>query len=370
MKVLFLVNGSQDDADGMRATRLARHLAEGFHVVLAFRKSNKLASVGEFLRQALRENPDIIITIKMAYSGVVAGLVSKAMGDCKVICETGDATYALSKASGRYSRAELLCIWGVERLGLSYSDWVITRGTYHKDLLIRSGAKHVSVIPDGVDTTLEYPLDGEEVRAELGLSNRFVVGLVGSMNWLKAHSLCYGWELIEALPFLRDLPVSMLLVGDGSGRCKLEARAIELSVQSEARFVGHKNQSDLGRYLGAMDVCVSTQTANVVGMVRTTGKLPIYLAHDKYVIATDVGEAQRVLPGIGKLLPYVGVVDSSYPERLAKTVRELFEKREQVNLCGAARRVAQTEFEYSVLGRRLQKVIELAVRVWKADACG
>ena len=39
------------------------------------------------------------------------------------------------------------------------------------------------------------------------------------------------------------------------------------------------------RHLSIMDVCISTQSNDLVGMVRTTGKLPLYLAYGKYVIA-------------------------------------------------------------------------------------
>jgi hypothetical protein len=45
-----------------------------------------------------------------------------------------------------------------------------------------------------------------------------------------------------------------------------------------------------------MDICLSTQTNDVVGWVRTTGKLPLYLAAGRYVLASRVGEAARVLP--------------------------------------------------------------------------
>ena len=48
--------------------------------------------------------------------------------------------------------------------------------------------------------------------------------------------------------------------------------------------------------LGALDVVLSTQSNDVVGQVRTTGKLPLYMANGRFILATDVGEASLVLP--------------------------------------------------------------------------
>ena len=113
--------------------------------------------------------------------------------------------------------------------------------------------------------------------------------------------------------------------------------------------------------LGAMDVCVSTQSNDVVGNVRTTGKLPLYLAAEKCVVATDVGEARRVLPGLGYVLPYSGVKDTDHPKRLAELVGRLVDKSADVNIGRTRRReVAAREFGYDRLAER---VVSLCARL-------
>jgi glycosyltransferase involved in cell wall biosynthesis len=92
-------------------------------------------------------------------------------------------------------------------------------------------------------------------------------------------------------------------------------------------------------------------------MVRTTGKLPLYLAHGKYVIATDVGEAKKVLPGVGCLLPYTGVRDDTHPGRLAIQLQKLLDEPEQFQIKEEAKQVAKNNFDYKMLAQRLEKVM-------------
>ena len=61
-------------------------------------------------------------------------------------------------------------------------------------------------------------------------------------------------------------------------------------------FAGQVPYAELPGWLHRMDICLSTQTNDVVGWVRTTGKLPLYLAAGRFVLASRVGEAARVLP--------------------------------------------------------------------------
>ena len=102
----------------------------------------------------------------------------------------------------------------------------------------------------------------------------------------------------------------------------MEERARELGVAERCRFVGFQGEDAVLEHLGVIDVAISTQTNDAVGAVRTTGKLPLYLACGTSVLATDVGEARRLLGALGWTLPYEGIADRTYPQRLAARLRE------------------------------------------------
>jgi hypothetical protein len=94
----------------------------------------------------------------------------------------------------------------------------------------------------------------------------------------------------------------------------------------------------------------------LVGHVRTTGKLPLYLASGLYVLASDVGEASLVLPREMRV-PYAGSFDPAYPQRLAERVRGILQNRGQLDRQADQMRIARERFDYDMLSCRLADLI-------------
>jgi glycosyltransferase involved in cell wall biosynthesis len=356
LKLIFFVNGSQSSASGIRSQRFAQKLPAQWDITIEYRTFSKSKSILHFISTALQFKPDIIYVVDTSYSGVLASYVAKKLLGSKVITDTGDVTYALGQSEGIYSSTELALIGWIEQIAMKKSDSIIVRGSHHKEWLKDQGCHNVTFVPDGVDTNIDQPVDGTSMRTELGLGNDLTVGLLGTMYWSKQHQMCYGWDIVEAMALLKNQPVKALLVGDGNGRAILEKRAQELDVSHKIVFTGYVPYEFLSQYLSAMDVCVSTQSNDLVGMVRTTGKLPLYLAYGKYVIATDVGEAQKVLPSIGCLLPYNGVRDDTHPARLAQHLSFLLENLHLLKIEEKARQIAKENFDYDLLAERVKNL--------------
>ena len=355
-KLIFFVNGSEASAADVRAKMFAERLSSEWDIWFNYRPVPKWKGILPFIQSALKFRPDIIYVMDTAYTGVLAGCIAKKLIGCKLITDTGDVAYELAKSTGNYSKPQLALINWIEQMALRNSDCLIVRGSYHKSWLEKQGILNVVFIPDGVDMETAKPVDATSFKTKLGLNNNLVVGLVGTMSWSEKHQMCYGWDIIEALGLLKDLSVKALLVGDGDGRPILENRARELGVADRVVFTGRIPFDELFQYLSAMDVCVSTQSNDLVGMVRTTGKLPLYLAYGKYIIATDVGEASRVLPGVGCLLTYMGVRDDTYPSRIATQLRILVTEPRLLDIAERARQVASDNFDYAILSQRVEKV--------------
>jgi len=358
LKLLFFINGSKTSAAGIRAEMFAAKLPANWEIQFNYRPTPKWKGILPFIQSALRFQPDIIYVMDTAYTGVLAGCVAKKLLNCQLITDTGDVAFELAKSSGNYSKKQLALIRWIEQLAIQHSNYLVVRGSYHKHWLAKQGIQTVEFIPDGVDFQAVQPVDATVLRQQLGLADCLVVGVVGTMSWSEQHHMCYGWDIVEALALLQDSPVKALLVGDGNGRAVLEKRVEELGISDRIVFTGQIPYEDLPYYLAAMDVCVSTQSNDLVGQVRTTGKLPLYLASGKYVVATNVGEASRVLPGIGCLLPYEGVKDKNHPARLANHLRLLIEKPELVNVPEKARQIAKENFDYDLLAQRVKRLCQ------------
>jgi glycosyltransferase involved in cell wall biosynthesis len=353
LKLFFFVNGTESSYGAVRAKAFSEKLSKLWEIKFKYRPTSKWRGILPFIQSALSFSPDIIYVMDTAYTGVLAGWVAKQLLGCKLIVDTGDAAFELAKSTGNYSKIQLALINWIEKMAIKNSDCFIIRGSYHKILLESLDVKNVVFIPDGVDIISIKPVDNSLLKTELDLNHSLIVGMIGTMIWSERHRMCYGWDVIEALTLLKELPVKALLIGDGDGRQILETRAKELGVSDRVIFTGQLPYEEMLRHLSIMDVCISTQSNDLVGMVRTTGKLPLYLAYGKYVIATDVGEAKRVLPGVGCLLPYEGVRDDSYPARLAEHIRLLVAEPNRLNVAEAAFKVAQDNFDYILLAQRV-----------------
>ena len=113
-------------------------------------------------------------------------------------------------------------------------------------------------------------------------------------------------------------------------------------------------------YVNCMDVCVSTQTNDVVGQVRTTGKLQLYLACGRFVLASNVGEAARVLPP-EMLVEYAPGFDAAYGTRLAERIERLCREPDLLALGKDSREIAEREFAYD---RLVSRVLDVVTAPW------
>ncbi len=360
MRVLCLVNGRELGYPASRAWALfggaSRH-----QVTFCYRQGGRWGDTRRLFAAVRANRPDLVYVFDMAVPGIVAALAARAFGLCPFAVDTGDAVYEYSRLVTSRSRLTCELLGLMEPLAYRRAAAIVVRGTRHKEHLETLGYGNVHVIQEYVDLERTRPVDAADLQRQLGLVDAFVVGLVGSLRWNGRWRMCYGWDLVEALPHVESPRVRGLIVGGGDGLPKLQARAAELGVADKLVFTGRVPQHEVYRYINAMDACLSTQTNNLVGQVRTTIKLPEYLACGKYVIATDVGEASLVLGGIGSLLPYRADVvrDDGYPLLLAREIDRLAARPEITQqVAQRARETAREHFEVGMLARRAEGLLD------------
>jgi glycosyltransferase involved in cell wall biosynthesis len=355
MKAVLLVNGTETSPMGMRARSLAAHAGDGLEFYFIYRNQGKVSSALRMWRRLSHIRPDVVYVFDPGYSGVAAALAFRLQTGTPVVIETGDAIYTLAKSSGMRGPIGLAATWLLEYLALHGVDQVVVRGSKHVEHL---AAQQISAlqIPDGIDIQEFRSLDASALRRRIGLQDSFVVGMVGTMIWSERLRTCYGREIIEALRDIPDSRVKALLVGGGDGLEKLKQLTHTYGLRDRVIFTGRIPLASLALYVNAMDVCVSTQSNNLAGQVRTTGKLPLYMGCGKYVLATDVGEASIVLPQEMRL-PYSGEYDPDYPDRLAQRIVAL-QKTSGWREKGYRNRVIAAErFDYARLGLSFAEIL-------------
>jgi glycosyltransferase involved in cell wall biosynthesis len=201
-------------------------------------------------------------------------------------------------------------------------------------------------------------MDVEALRGQLGLNDVITIGVVGSINLSKRHDFCYGWEVVEALRLLKGLPVKGVIIGVGDGVRYLKELSQSYGVDDQLLFTGWIDHNRLPEYINLIDVCVSTQSNDLVGEVRITAKVPEYLACGRYIVATAVGGAKTFVKDAGLLVPCTGVKDLRYVATLADHVRAIISNRDILKKGMNGVEVAKRWFDYSVLRPQMTMIID------------
>lgn len=354
--ICVCVNGPYEKTNGVRVRELFREVANDTDVSYLYRDdAHRLTSTMRFCREIVRVRPDIVFVEGIGFTGILAGVFARVVFGSRLILSTGDAAYPFALACMGFARAQIVGL--LEWTALRMSSAIVVWGPYHRDWLEARGFHNVFWIPGGVDTSRFKPIDARALRARLGLGDRLSIGVVGSINLNHKQQSCYGLEIVEVVKRLKHLPVAGIVVGPGDGVPFLKARAREAGIEDRMVFTGWVDHDDLPEYMNAIDICVSTQSNDLVGQVRITAKVPEYLACGRFIIASAVGGAQEFVAGSGVLLPATGVADRDYVDAIAAQVEQILTNRDRLLDGTKGVSVAKRHFDYSVLRPQLAKVL-------------
>src|SRR5262245_33991642 len=145
-----LVNGDADSAAGARARGLFDSLADRYGVRVAYRERGKGRSLVDFTRNLVRWRPDVCYVVNPSVSGAWAGIGARLARICPFIVDTGDVAYSLARLVGNTNWFTCQAIRVTEGAATRFATSVVVRGTYHKEMLERSGRHSVYVVRDGV----------------------------------------------------------------------------------------------------------------------------------------------------------------------------------------------------------------------------
>ena len=355
-RVAFLVNGSESSAMAERARSFADRLLHAVEPVVIYRCGRKGVAAGRMLGRLQRLRPDFCYVLDLGLDGLIAALLYSKQTGVRFAVDTGDDVVALGRALGR-GRIGMFATRAMDHVARrSAAAWVV-RATRHRERFASEGIV-AEWIPDGVEVARFTPPESS-IPAPPSGSNPLVIGMLGSVTWIPKRTFCYGWELIDLVAILSrrlPIPVRGVIVGDGDGIALLRSRCIELGIEEQIEFAGRVLYEKLPDRLCRWHFALSTQSNDAVGEVRTTGKLPLYLAAGRFVLATHVGEAARILPR-DMVCPYRGEHDAEYPHVLADRIQDLLHRDVDLTFRADSVDLARTHFDYDQLAIRLERVL-------------
>jgi glycosyltransferase involved in cell wall biosynthesis len=334
----------------VRAARIARAL-DGSSVDVLFREGDRLADARRFAAAARRAA--VVYAVDLAWAPLFGALFRSS--SAKLVVDTGDAPSAFFRVV-RAPRSRVAAARLMEAYAYRSASTFVVRGAYHPRFLREQGFhKEVHVVPDGVDLDAFRQVDDDGLRDRLGLTGASTVGIQGHFTWYPELGGGIGWELLHSIALRPDLPLHAVLIGDGPGIAQLRRLAGELGVTDRLHVLGRVPYRSLARHLAICDVCLLTQTNDPASWVRTTGKLPVYLAAGRYVLATRVGTAVDVLPD-EMLLDYSGAWDRAYPARLADAIARVARDPQRAEKGWALRGLAP-RFDYVTVAEQAAAVV-------------
>jgi len=141
----------------------------------------------------------------------------------------------------------------------------------------------------------------------------------------------------------------------------LRELARERGVEERVVFTGPVPHADLPRYYAAMDVGLVTLSNDLDARFTWTAKLPELMACGVFPVMTDVEPSRRFVRRCGALLPFEGVKDPRYPQRLRSLIETLLEHPAQLERRRSGPALARGLMSYEVAARHLDRGIRRAL---------
>ena len=141
----------------------------------------------------------------------------------------------------------------LERSSIRGSDRIITISQSMKNIASRFGAQlgQIDVVPDGVDTMIFRPVDGQPLRERHAPGAKYVVIFHGVIDPQDRPEL-----MVDAARLMveREPAISFWLVGDGAAVPALKERARRYGLEERFYFSGWVPQGEVPRYISASDL--------------------------------------------------------------------------------------------------------------------
>jgi hypothetical protein len=318
-------------------------------------RSRKFRMFWRLLRTIHRTRPNLVVMEGTGLAGGAALILARVLFGQRYVVSSGDAVgpwvggryRLLGPLFGLYER--VLC-----RLAAGFIGWT----PYLAGRALTFGAARVMTAAGWAPFTRtpeERAADRLRVRGALGIpAGHLVVGIAGSLVWSRRYGYCYGWELVETARRVRRPDVTFLLVGDGTGRTRLETRAAGLPA-GRVVFAGRVPQAELPGYYAAMDVGSLPQSVDRVGSFRYTTKLSEYLAFGLPVVTGYIPLAYDLDGGWLWRLPGATPWAEEYVAALAALIDGL--SGEELAVRKAAVPPDPPEFRYSIQAARTEAFV-------------
>jgi glycosyltransferase involved in cell wall biosynthesis len=358
MPSLLCINtGGIGDLHGLRMRRLTQDLDADCTYVDLDRSRSRLDNA-RHVRSILRDGPWDLVYMESTGIGGGLPLIQAAQRSAqRYVVSSGDPIGGFFRvvngpvhgfAFEQYEK------W-LYRSSAGFIGWT----PYLTGAALKMGAPRAVTVEGAVDTSIFASRSTPERRAlkqRYGLNpDHLVAGVVGSLKWTPRQSYCYGLELARMLPYVQREDLSILIVGDGDGRSRIEA-AVPQAWRDRVVFTGRVPEAEVVDTLNAMDIGFITQTMDELGSFRLTTKLPEYLAAGLPVAMSPIPGFFDYARDAGWALPAHHPADDAFHRACGHWINEIT-RDDVAERRARAPEIARSVFDYSVVRPRFTAFI-------------
>ncbi|WP_040952941.1 glycosyltransferase [Gorillibacterium massiliense] len=268
----FATQGAGGDDEARLRALLSKLPAQ----IYPFDKKKKWRNIGGLLKMISKEKPDLLIMEGTGLFGGIAVLLAKLFKKIPYVVSSGDSIAPFIQKK-RPLLAPLFSLYEkrLYKRSIGFIGWTpylvgraLSYGTTFG--VTAAGWAPFELAEDEAQTARS------RVRETFGIpEDAIVIGIVGSLSWNKRIGYCYGYELIRSIQKMVRDDLYVMIVGDGTGKAKLQELA---RGQKNIIFTGRVSREEVPAYLAAFDLASLPQSVDQVGSFRYTTKVSEYLA--------------------------------------------------------------------------------------------
>lgn len=356
-RVLCLNTGGEGSLDSRRSKSLGSKLRADVTYYDINRKVGKLAASREIWQVVSSSKWDLIYQEGAGIAGGINLIRAAKSWKQPYIISTGDPIGGFFRVTKGLLIGNLMEIYerSLYKNCTAFLGWT----PYLTGAAIKLGAKRAITLEGGADFNLFQPKSAEERRSfrqKYGIPQEHLVcGVVGSLLWNNRQSYSYGYELIEALKLVKRDDITVLIVGDGSARERLQSLVPE-ALRSRVVFTGRLPQTEVVEAMNVMNIGFVTQTLDELGSFRLTTKLPEYLACGVSVAMSPIPGFYDYAASAGWALPAFHPASHDFHLGCARWLDHL-EWKDVASKSQVAPEIAKKYFDYDVIGDRFANFV-------------
>ncbi len=360
INLLCIITAGRGGQDELRVRRLTDMLDMNLTLHFIDKSASKIDEMRQVFSLLNSQHWDLVYQEGTGIAGGIPLIVAAILNRQVYLISSGDPIAGFFRTTKGILLGTIFEVY--EQLLYKCCSGFIGWTPYLTGVAIRLGAPKAVTVEGGVDTTVFYPYTPDKkrvARQKYGLNpDHLVLGVVGSLIWVPSQHYTYGLELVEILKLLERQDVSILIVGDGSGKDRME-QLVPGRLKDRAVFTGRIPEQEVVEAMNAMDIGFVTLFGEM-GNYRLTTKLPEYLACGVPVAMNPTAAFYDYVLDAGWPLPVGHPATPVFHQQCAHWVDHLT-PHELAHKATQTHKVVSQRFDYSVIGPKFTAFVEALV---------